>query len=335
MTNVRIDGVSAPRSERITVPAGAKRLLIQMIAPTFVAPEEAEYETKLDGFDSRWIATNPKGIAQFTQLRGGDYVLRARMRRRSDEPWIQLATPVAIHVQTPVYRSLPFYALLALTAVVLASLLQRMRLRRLSHRYALILGERIRIARDVHDALSQDFFAIKLQLTAVAQAMQDASAEANRHLGKAIELTRHANEEARRIVHGLHDAANEGATLAGALRAIVAEMRAGVSEGIDLSIRDGDHLPPQIETTLLSIAREALTNAVRHAYASRIVVEVHRSGRTVRLRIADTASASSPRHSTLQRSTSAFAACASAPRGSAGKSNSERRPRAEPNCSLP
>jgi signal transduction histidine kinase len=287
VTNVRIDGLSVPQSERITVPAGAKRLLIQMIAPTFIAPEEAEYEYKLDGFDSRWIATNPKGIAQFTQLRGGDYALSARMRRRGDEPWIQLATPLAIHVQTPFYRSLPFYVLLALTAVVLASLLQRMRLRRLSRRYALILGERIRIARDVHDALSQDFFAIRLQLTAVAQAMQDSSAEANRHLGKAIELTRHANEEARRIVHGLHDAANERATLADALRGIVAEMRAGVSEGIDLSIHDGDHLPPRIETTLLPIAREALTNAVRHAHASRIVVEVHRSGRTVRLRIAD------------------------------------------------
>ncbi len=287
VTNVRIDGASAPQAKPITVPAGAKRLQIHMIAPTFIAPEEAEYEYKLEGFDNRWIATNPKGIAQFTQLRGGDYEFSARMRRRSDEPWIQLATPLAIHVETPYYRSLPFYALLALAALAVAWLLQRMRLRRLSRRYGLILAERIRIARDVHDALSQDFFAIRLQLTALGQAMQDASAEADRHLRKAMELTSHANEEARRIVHGLHDAAGERATLADALRAIVAEMRAGVSEGIDLTIADGDPLPPHIENALLPIAREAMTNAVRHAHATRIVVEVHRAGRTIRLRVAD------------------------------------------------
>lgn len=152
-----------------------------------------------------------------------------------------------------------------------------------------VLEERNRIARDIHDTLAQGFGAILMQLQSAQRAsttsLPDAAA---RSLATAVDLARTHLIEARRSVAALRpqSADREDVTTALARMTDLAQRTNDVP--VELLI---DELPPfdaGVERELIGIAQEALTNAVRHARARRIVVRAGAvRGVGFRLSIAD------------------------------------------------
>jgi two-component system NarL family sensor kinase len=158
------------------------------------------------------------------------------------------------------------------------------------------LEERNRLAREIHDTLAQSLAAIAMRLE-TADALAESSergtssgrlADAVRH---ALALTRSTLEEARRSVLDLRAAPLEGRTLVDALRSLGEEFRDTGGRTLDVEIAGDDSdpraLPPAVEIGLYRIAREALTNVVRHADARRATVRLERTDGDVRMRIAD------------------------------------------------
>jgi two-component system NarL family sensor kinase len=150
--------------------------------------------------------------------------------------------------------------------------------------------ERNRLAREIHDTLAQGLAGIALRLDAA-----DAMLEGNDSRGKvrpllreALDITRTTLEEARRSVLDLRPAPLEGRTLAEAL----AELAAGSTQSdgpvvVFETIGVPDSLPGRVETGLYRIAQEAVGNALRHAGATTITVQLAAdSGRLV-LRVQD------------------------------------------------
>jgi two-component system, NarL family, sensor kinase len=154
--------------------------------------------------------------------------------------------------------------------------------------------ERNRLAREIHDTLAQSLAAISMQLeTADALAEAEGDARLRTSVRHALALTRSTLAEARRSVLDLRASALDGRTLAQALHSLGEELgeTAGRPLRVDLRFDDGRPLPPAVEVGLYRIAREALTNVVRHARASAARLSVARGAARdadwVRLRVED------------------------------------------------
>ena len=137
-----------------------------------------------------------------------------------------------------------------------------------------VLEERNRIARDIHDTLAQGFGAILMQLQAVqkgggSSALPPATA---RSLATAVDLARTHLVEARRSVAALRPQSDAHEDVAAALDRMTALARRTNDVPIDLEIDELPAFDAGVEREIIGIAQEALTNAVRHAHAGRIVV---------------------------------------------------------------
>src|SRR5439155_20026035 len=91
------------------------------------------------------------------------------------------------------------------------------RLRQIRGRFALVLEERARLAREIHDTLAQGFVGISSQLDAVAMSLPAGANLAKQHLQLACRMARHSLTEARRSVVDLRASALEGQDLRAAL----------------------------------------------------------------------------------------------------------------------
>jgi signal transduction histidine kinase len=150
--------------------------------------------------------------------------------------------------------------------------------------------ERHRIARDLHDSVSQTLFSTTLHTRAAQKAAQQDGATLSGPLGRALtaiaDLTRSAQSEMRALIFELgHDPAEDGLVTALTKHA----SRLAARDGLTIEVRGPDGrlaLSSAAETQLFAIAREALANVVKHAGASsaRVGVEVLPGGVLVEVR---------------------------------------------------
>jgi PAS domain S-box-containing protein len=138
-------------------------------------------------------------------------------------------------------------------------------------REAAILKERTRMARDIHDTLAQGFTGVIIQMEAAEEALLDDDMKhAVGHVRRARELARDSLGEARRSVHALRPQALENAAFADALQAIIKNTAAGTVVRTEFQINGNPReLAPAVEENLLHIGQEALTNALKHAHATK------------------------------------------------------------------
>jgi two-component system, NarL family, sensor kinase len=125
--------------------------------------------------------------------------------------------------------------------------------------------ERTRLARDLHDTLTQGLTAIGLHVEA---ALSDAQHPAARsQLQRALKVARSSLEEARRSIRRLRASPLEGRSLSEALADAGHQMTAETGIRVHVRSPDGLQLPARVEDELFRIAAEALTNVRRHAAA--------------------------------------------------------------------
>lgn len=138
-------------------------------------------------------------------------------------------------------------------------------------REAGVADERRRLAAEIHDTLAQGLTGIIAQLQVVANTPDES--QAREHVHRAIDLARHSLGEARRSVHNLAPVALADAGLPEALKQTVADWgeRTGVRAEFTVT-GTAEQLHDEVSATLLRIAQEALSNAARHAHATRLGV---------------------------------------------------------------
>jgi signal transduction histidine kinase len=153
---------------------------------------------------------------------------------------------------------------------------------------SVIVAERTRFAREVHDTLAQGFTGVITQLNAAELHLCPASDAARPHLEKARQLARESLDEARRSAHALRPGHLTGKTL---VEALVSAGREIVPDGaITLAtVIEGDmrSLPEVAEAELFRIGQEAFINAVRHANPTRIEVCLRYKPAAVELEVRD------------------------------------------------
>lgn len=165
------------------------------------------------------------------------------------------------------------------------------------------LEERQRLAREIHDTVAQSFSGLGFQLEAVSARLPP-DAEARRQVETARQIVRHGQESLRRSLMNLRAQELERGRLADALPEMARQITAGT--GIDVRcsvVGPAQGLPDALESNLLRIGQECLTNAVRHGKPKRIGLEIRYSAEAVQVRIQDDGTGFDPRQ--LQRDGSA------------------------------
>jgi len=152
------------------------------------------------------------------------------------------------------------------------------------------VGERTRIARELHDTLLQSFHGLLLRFQTAFDLLPDRSVEAKQVLASAIDQAADAITEGRDAVQGLRTSATEMNDLADAIRSLGEELATGNGNPAVLRIEvQGASRPlrPIVRDEIFRIASEALRNAFKHAGAQQIEVELRYDERQLRVRVRD------------------------------------------------
>jgi len=164
--------------------------------------------------------------------------------------------------------------------------IENARLREQMERSA-VAAERLRLARDLHDSVTQSLFAASLQAEALRRRWRPASAETRRSLDDVERLTRGALAEMRTLLLEMRPDALAQSSLDDLLRHLVDATKARTRIPVKLSIADSPPMPPDVTIALYRIAQEAMNNVVRHSKARHAWVTLGCSEGLVKLVVGD------------------------------------------------
>lgn len=271
------------------LPPRTNRIQIDYTALTLVASERVRFRYWLEGFDNAWIDAGHSRQAVYTNLPPGSYRFHVAARNKEGLWSESSATSRGFMVQPAFYQT-PWFigGWLVMTGVGLwgAWLL---RVRHLRNGFALVLAERARVAREIHDTLLQTLVGLTLKVDAVegqidseteVTTMKHQLATVRRQLQRSI-------RETRESIRDLRCPELERRTLADALRE-AGEVICGGRLAFELTA-DGQPVryPKTVEEQILRIAQECLTNVVRHADARLVSVTLRYASSGITLRVAD------------------------------------------------
>jgi signal transduction histidine kinase len=255
----------------------------------YVQPFANQSFTKIQA-DSHWQNTTHLGTEYAALLVAPGYIPPI-----ATEALPQVGGPVVAVAVTPgvphFWQTWWFRLSLVLAGLFAILTYYRWRLHQLSKqlhlRFEERLAERTRIAQDLHDTLLQGFLSASMQLHVAADQLPDDS-PAKPTVNRVLELMAQVTEEGRNALRGLRSSNRESHDLAEAFSRIQQELT--LTEAVDFRILvEGSAQPlhPVIRDEVYRVGREALVNALLHARAKKIEVELEFAMRHLRVLVRD------------------------------------------------
>ena len=268
------------------IPPGHARFAFEYAGLSFVAPSRVRYRYQLEGFDKQWTDAGSRRTAFYTNLPPGSYRFHVQAAN-NDGLWNEAGADLSFTVRPPFYRTAWFLLVVLSAAASLILLLYRLRLRRLQSQFAAVLGERTRVAREIHDTLAQSFVGVSVQLELATQLLAHQQVDAARQqLERTGGYVREGIAEARRTIWDLRAATAQN-TLPTRMSRLAEQF---TSDGIALQINIGGTyraIDARIENEILRVAQEALTNIARHSQANTAGIDLRYDSAKLTLTITD------------------------------------------------
>ena len=150
-----------------------------------------------------------------------------------------------------------------------------------------VIEERNRLARELHDAMTQNLFSLSLTAEAAAGSVRSDPARAETEIDRVRKLARETQAELRSLVFELRPPDLEADGLVPTVRKDLDVLGRAHGLRADLQVHGTPELDSSVEIELYRIVQEALNNAVRHAQAQSVTVEVDAGGGTVTIMVRD------------------------------------------------
>ena len=163
--------------------------------------------------------------------------------------------------------------MIALYAAFLGEVLKK--LRREMKRSSILAAEneRARMARDIHDGVSQTLFMLAMSLeTGQVLAQKEKAEKTREHLEKITPVAQKALLELRNAMHDVEPLAEGRQTLEQAVEQLARDYRSATGQNIEFSVTDGFWCAPAVASVLFRITQEALSNACQHSGGTLIEV---------------------------------------------------------------
>jgi signal transduction histidine kinase len=283
---VIVDDDTLTAAPGLTLPARSSRLQIDYTVVNLTSPLRTHFRYRLEGFDADWIPAGTQRRAYYTNLPPRRYRFLVVASNSEGTPLSETAWDFSIAPMF--YQTRWFWAVVAGALVLAGWGAWRLRLRQVRREFSLLLHERTRLSREIHDTLLQSLVGVALQFDALAGELP---ASARRTREQLVRMRRQVEEhirEARHSIWNLRSPTLRRRDLAGALRSFAEQAAAPAGITVDVDV-DGAPLKrvPHVEEQLLRIGQEAITNAVRHSGAQLIRVRLEYQPDEVTLSVTD------------------------------------------------
>jgi signal transduction histidine kinase len=272
--SVVADGKVLPMSTRARPEFLASNVQVEFSAPGAATRSyPVEFRYRLEPLDKSWSPAGTERTAHFFNLGPAIYNF-----------CVAVADGTLLSTSCSEFRVLPrfyqawwFLPACSLVAAAAGAAAYRARMRQLRDRFELILQERMRVARDLHDTILQGFSGVAFQLDAASKLLDRNPDRARQSLTKALEQADRSLLEARETISYLRLTALESG-LVGAIKEIGEYLTQEQHIRFSLEVEGPvDDIRRDVEATLYLTTREAIRNAVRHASPSSIHVSLTRN----------------------------------------------------------
>jgi len=269
---------------------------IEFSALSYANPQRNRYRYMLEPLEKTWneVGSNQR-LVTYTTLPPGRYTFRVQGSSGSGV-WNVNGVSVVLTILPPWYQTMWFRVLSGAAFLALLWAAYQWRLLQLHHQFEIALearvGERTRIARELHDTLLQTFHGVLLQLQVLSQVLRERPMEAQQKLESTIDLFAEAITEGRDAVQGLRESTVQRNDLARAVNTLGEDLAANPANHGSAAFRvivEGEprDLHPILRDEIYKIAGEALRNAFHHAQARHIEVEIRYDDEQFRLSVRD------------------------------------------------
>lgn len=285
-----VDDADAPARAAdgtLTIPAGHNHFQFDYAALSFVAPQKVRYRYMLEGFDHEWTDAGTRRTAYYTNIRPGRYTFRVQAAN-NDGLWNTQGAAFGFELKPHFYQTMWFYAFVAVVLGGIVVLLLRLRLVRVEREFRAVLGERARIAREIHDTLAQGYVGISVQLEVLSELLRHHKSEAAaKHLDATRDYVREGLADARQSIWALRSQDSAETTLPVNMRRTV-EQAGGHNLDAHFNLYGAYRpLPPGTEREILRVAQEAIHNVKKHAGAKNLTVQLEYRPAEVALEVRD------------------------------------------------
>ena len=274
-------------SPPLILPPGEGRLEIHYTAIRLRSPERIRFKYWMEGFDRDWTDAGQRRVAYYTNLPPGAYRFHV-IAYEMNAPRNAAEQTLAIQWRPPFYQTVWFLALCALLAATAAWGAYGLHVRNIRRRFAAVLEERNRLAREMHDTLIQACVGVSALLEAASHAHSVSPGMSRELLDHACTEIRDAVDEARMAVWNLRHRSEKEKDSVAAVSQLA--QRISMETGIPVRVKSvgaPQALGPEGEWSLLMLVREAIQNAVAHAAPKNIAVVLTFDHRCLHVEIED------------------------------------------------
>jgi signal transduction histidine kinase len=267
------------------LPAGRNNVEFGYTGVSFIAPSRITFRYLLEGFDKTWVDAGARRQAFYTNLPPGRFRFRISACA-ADDVCSDMPNAVAFGIESRYYQRAWFIPLCVAILALAGWTGYGLRIRRLRAQFNLILAERGRIARELHDTLIQGFAGITMAMQALAARLPSSGARAT--LEEIVADAGQSLREARRSLAGLRSRPDTPSQLAAALAQTARSLTDAQDLRLKLTLNDQrPDLPADVSYNLVRIAQEAMLNAVRHSGARTLDVKLESTSKRLHLSVND------------------------------------------------
>ena len=272
----------------VALSPGTTRLEFEFTAINLTSPMKQRFRYRLEGFDADWIDAGSRRQALYTNLPPRGYRFHVQTADAAAR-WTEAGETVDLSIPPHIYQTGWFAVAMVIGAALVVGGSWRLHVRQVRRQFALLIGERARLSRELHDTLLQGLVGIALKFDALANDPQVTSTDSQRR--EFVWMRRRVEDyirEARQSIADLRSPRREVHDLAAALREAGEREVSGrpIEVSFQLSGTPREY-PAGLEDQMLKIGREAIVNAARHAQADRIAIELDSSDTALTLRVTD------------------------------------------------
>lgn len=288
LLSLHVDNVPHALSDGVALPVGATRIGIAFATPPTDQTERIRLRYRLRGSD--WIDAGDRRDVVYEALPPGDHVFEAVASDR-DGRWGDTPTRLAFSLPPRFHQTTAFHVLLGLAIVLALAALYAVRMRQVAERTrretTARLHERMRIARDLHDTLLQDVQALHMHVQAIGARVPDDDPLRPR-IDLVLDRAQDTIREGRDRIGTLRDPLVGTGDFADCLRRIAQRVSREAGIACDVHVATPARaLQTVAYDELLHIGREALTNAARHARATRLCLRIAFDDDALRVSVSD------------------------------------------------